>query len=389
MKNLISFLCVLGVVMGILPSLCLAEVKRQKEPQEEVMPDFLLKDPMVAMNEVKATTLSLGGTRDDRENRWRKEIALTVSAILTNTVAERQGILFVDLESDLRKLDGGHLLSLNPAERERFVQSAIGEDGYRALEGKLLRQLKEESDTMQASAAWVLGCVLFSSRSEALLREAVFSNNFRLQLKALQALNAIGVSGVDSLLLFSLLSGALPSTEASFVVKMANSLKDREMIGRYGIEILRNNRNDPSVAHALLPALQTRGDFKQVAIALLTSDVWKIPNTANSKVEDLSREAFVSGLLRPLMTYKPPDDPALASVFRYYANDTIHSSLHMMALFFFERSGEDETFFRQLLQNPENPPEKVKALNNILQRIQRDERLRFEEEAPQPEKQQK
>ena len=328
---------------------------------------------------------SFEGTSVDTDNYWRKEIPLIVTAILTNTSAIAQDFLCLQLETALGEIENERLLSLPNAERERFAQSAIGKNNYQTLEDKLLKQLAGGSNAERVSASWALGCVLFSSRAVPLLKESVFSSNRELQMNAVQSLSAIGVSGADDLQLLFLLSGVLPAPNVDFLVRRATSMEDRKKFGKYGLEILSNNRNNPIVASGLVPALQTRDDFKKIAMDLLKKDEWKVPDVTGSELEDQALVNFVSKLLFSLTVNKPPEDIELVDVFRYYANDTTHVTLYMKALRYFECSDESEAFFRQLQQNPKNPPEKVRVLSNILQRIQQNQRLRFEEENPKPE----
>jgi len=348
-------------------------------------PTFLFSaetERQVEHSDLLETKALYRGLPEELEDAWRKEIPLIVTAILTNDSMKAQDFLCLRLESALGAIEKKRLLSLNPTERKQFVQSALGDDNYRTLEDKLLRQLTEGSDAARASASWALGCVLFSARAVPLLKETVFSGNRELQMNAVQSLSAIGVLGADDLQLLFLLSGTLSGEAADFLIRRANSIENREKIGKFGLEILSNNRNNPIVALALIPALQTREDYKKIAVKLITSDIWKVPNVASTKRDDVTQVTFVTKLLRSLTTSQAVTDSELLELLRDYANNTTHYLLYMPSLFYFERSGEDEAFFRKLQQNPENPPEKVQALNNILQRIQENRRHRFEEEIP-------
>jgi len=386
MKAFTFFFCSTCMMVGIPMSFYATDVshtlKQEDMLNNKTMSLLLANNLATDMNaQIK---VSFSGTPKDLDIAWRKKIPPVVAELLTNTSMRTQSYLFLRLESALEEIDGKRLLSLTPAERERFVQSAIGENEYRALEDKFLKQITEGPDASRAPAAWALGHILFSSRAKTPLKEAVFSENRELQLNALQALSALGVPGADDLQTLFLLSGILPNTKASVLIEKANSVETRKTIGRLGLEILRAHKDNPLIAEALLPALQTRNDFRKIAADFLKNDVWRIPNEVSTNLEDVAREVFVSELIHSITLSKITEDSRLVDVLHYYANNTTRPSLFIGAMLYFERSGENEEFFKRLQKEPKNPPEKVQALSFILQRIQQNKRLCFEEEVPKP-----
>jgi hypothetical protein len=179
-----------------------------------------------------------------------------------------------------------------------------------------------------------------------------------------------------------LLSGTLTDPMAADAIEVL-LLSDKSTLADNGLAIISANKG-PFAVHALLPALRLRKDFKEIVAALFRSNIGRVPDEERLTLIDLAKLNLEFDLLEEISqnfaAYS--GDNTVRQKVRDYAKSTAHSQIYTLALLALERSGEDVTYFEQMLEDKTLPKDKANVLNLIINRIRRGQRLGTSEAGP-------
>ncbi|GEM_PF-4087046 len=280
------------------------------------------------------------------------------------------------------QLAGGKLNAAGPDKRQQIVREVLGAENYKSVEDILLAQIKSTDPALRDCAIRTLGKVLCSASSEDCLKSVVFGPDRLARFFALTSLVALGTPGANDLLTVMLLSGTLTDPMAADAIEVL-LLSDKSTLADNGLAIISANKG-PFAVHALLPALRLRKDFKEIVAALFRSNIGRVPDEERLTLIDLAKLNLEFDLLEEISqnfaAYS--GDNTVRQKVRDYAKSTAHSQIYTLALLALERSGEDVTYFEQMLEDKTLPKDKANVLNLIINRIRRGQRLGTSEAGP-------
>lgn len=311
-----------------------------------------------------------------------KVLSITIEQIRSNRVASVGDC--VKLRDILNLLAQEKLSAVGPDKRQQIVRDILGADRYNIVETVLLSQMKSKNPNVQYIAIRTVGQVLFSESSRDPLKSIVAGRDPVAQFCALASLVALGTPGANDQLTKMLLSGSLTDPMAAEAIQVL-LLSNRAALAESGQAILSANKG-PSAVKNLLPALRQRKDFTQIVTALFRSDIGRVPDD-----EQLTFTQHVKLALEYDLLEEIEEDPAVyfqdgivKQKVEECAKSRAHFRIYAAALTTLERSGEDVSYFEQMLKDKTLPERKADVLKRIINRIRHGQRLAVEPLSPTP-----
>jgi hypothetical protein len=297
---------------------------------------------------------------------------------LAESAKEQENISVKDtssLQSSIKILIQDKFMTMTVAERQKLVKKTIGEETYLTLDQVFLKMLSSNNLVQQSSALTSLGFPLFDINAIEEIKKFVFHENREIQLMAIESLVYLDLKGADYLLCNVVLADILPDyQEASAIDALyRTNNKDLEKIAP---SLLVMNIGGGTFK-SLLPVLKKSKDFNKILADLFKSNKFSIPEKSAYALEEYAKLNAESSLLveidkNPVLFMS---DEVIKKKVIMYANSNI-ANLSVESLVILEKSGQDLKFFTEMLKDTKITEQKKRALNYIISRIQKGERLK-------------
>jgi hypothetical protein len=280
-----------------------------------------------------------------------------------------------DLKSSITMLIQDKFMEISAAERQKLVRNTIGEDTYSIFEKMCLKMLSSNNAVQQSSALVFLGFPLFDLNVSEEIKKFVFNKNKEIQLTAIESLVYLDIKGADFLLCNLSLSGILPDYQQASVIDALyrTNNKDLPIIA----PTLLTRDIGGGAFKSLLPVLKKRDDYNTIAAGVFKSSMFNVPDKEKLTIEEHAKVSALHSILEDIFenisVYMADVDVKKKVIM--YANAK-YNRLNKMSLLILEKSGQDKDYFSKMLKDDNLTDEKKQTLENVINRIQKGERLK-------------